>query len=190
MLLAAGLRRPTAGVLAIVTRVDGDEARQSGGAEAMSRIGSTVGRLLRLPLDLAETLRALPSIAQHTAQLGEAVRLLTRIADDTEGLLPVRRDMARVAEATSVLKSVEEGVGSIEEAMPVLIEVQRHLNELPETIGGLGEGIEQLSAMMQHMLASLDALGTNVEELRGAVAPVGRLANRMPRRRKRAQVND
>jgi hypothetical protein len=153
----------------------------------MSRIGSAIGRALRLPGEAASSLTALPSIAQDTVELRDVVRLLGRIAGDTEALLPVREDMARVAEATRVLGSVEQRVAGIEQAMPTLIEVQRHLNQLPETMGGLGEGIDRLSKMMEHMLTSLDALATNVEELRGAVAPVGRLANRVPGQRRRAQ---
>jgi hypothetical protein len=153
------------------------------------RIGSAIGRLLRLPGEAASGLRVLPSIAQDTVELREVARLLGRIAGDTEALLPVREDMARVADATSALGSVDERVAAIEQAMPTLVEVQRHLNQLPETIGGLGDGIDRLSTMMEHMLTSLDALATNVEELRGVVAPVGRLANRVPGQRRRAQPN-
>jgi hypothetical protein len=82
---------------------------------------------------------------------------------------------------------VDERVAAIEQAMPTLVEVQRHLNHLPETIDGLGEGIDRLSTMMRDMLTSLDALATSVEQLRSVVAPVGRLANRVPGQRRRAQ---
>jgi hypothetical protein len=153
----------------------------------MRRIGSAIGRLLRLPSEAASGLKVLPSIAQDTVELREVTRLLGRIAGDTEALLPVREDMARVADATGVLGSVDERVAAVERAMPTLIEVQQHLTQLPETMSGLGEGIDRLSTMMEHMLTSLDALATNVEELRGVVAPVGRLANRMPGQRRRAQ---
>jgi hypothetical protein len=161
---------------------------QSGIRPLVSAIRSAIGRLFRLPGDAVAGLGVLPSIAQHTVELGEVVRLLGRIANDTEALLPVREDMARVADATAVLDALDDKVASVERAMPVLVEVQQHLDRLPETMVGLGDGIERLSKMMEHMLTSLDALATNVEELRGAVAPVGRLANRMPGQRKRAQA--
>lgn len=147
----------------------------------MSMRGSPFSRLRRLPGDLAAALRLIPSIAEHTARLHEMTRMLTRISGDTEALPPLGRNMERVAEATSV---IDARLVAIEKAMPVLVEVQRHLDQLPETMAGLDEGIDRLSTLMERMLPSLDGLGVSVEALRVEVGPVTRLASRVPGQRR------
>ena len=142
--------------------------------------GPPIGRLRRLPSDLSAALRLIPSIAEHTARLHEMTRMLTRISGDTEALPPLGRNMERVAEATSV---IDARLAAIEKAMPVLVEVQRHLDQLPETMAGLDEGIGRLSTLMERILPSLDGLGVSVEALRVEVGPVTRLASRVPGRR-------
>ena len=143
----------------------------------------TLDRLFQLPADLAAALRIIPSIAQHTAKLHEMTRTLRRVSDDTEALPPLRADMARVAEATSILDAMDSRLGKIETAMPVLVEVQRHLDQLPQTVARLDDGIERLSTLMEQLLPSLDGLAAGVEELRVEVGPVSRLARRVPGRR-------
>jgi uncharacterized phage infection (PIP) family protein YhgE len=95
--------------------------------------------------------------------------------------------MALVAEATSVLGAMDGRIATIEEAMPVLVEVQRHLNQLPDTMGGLDEKISRLSALMEQMLTALDGLAANVEALRSGMGPLNRLASRVPGQRKDEQ---
>ena len=141
---------------------------------------SAVDRLIGLPGALVDSLRILPEIARHTATLYEITALLKRIASDTEAL-PVRDNMALVAEATSVLSAMEAKIATIEEAMPVLVEVQRHLDQLPDTMGGLDDKISRLSALMEQMLTALDGLADNVEALRSGMGPLSRLAQPGPR---------
>lgn len=95
--------------------------------------------------------------------------------------------MALVAEATSVLGAMDGRIATIEEAMPVLVEVQRHLNQLPDTMGGLDEKISRLSTLMEQMLTALDGLAANVEALRSGMGPLSRLASRVPGQRKDEQ---
>jgi len=144
---------------------------------------SKVNRLLRLPGDLAAALAAVPSIAEHTASLPEMTRTLKRISEDTDTLPPLRADMARVAEATAVLADVDAKLRTISEAMPVLVEVQRHLDQLPQTMTGLGAGVDRLSLLVERMLPSMEALGGDVETLREEIGPVSRLASRVPGQR-------
>jgi uncharacterized phage infection (PIP) family protein YhgE len=99
----------------------------------------------------------------------------------------VRENMALVAEATSVLGAMDGRIATIEEAMPVLVEVQRHLNQLPDTMGGLDEKISRLSTLMEQMLTALDGLAANVEALRSGMGPLSRLASRVPGQRKDEQ---
>jgi signal transduction histidine kinase len=155
--------------------------------QTMRPSGSALDRLFQVPHDLAAALRIIPSIAQHTATLHEMARTLTRISGDTEALPPLSTDMARVAEATSILGGMDDSLEDIEKAMPVLVEVQRHLDQLPQTMGRLDDGIDRLSTLMEQMLPSLDGLSASVEELRVEVGPVSRLARRLPGQRRSAQ---
>ncbi|HEX3242264.1 MAG TPA: hypothetical protein VHQ97_04235 [Solirubrobacterales bacterium] len=147
----------------------------------MNKSVSPFGLLRRLPSDVSAALRLIPSIAEHTERLHEMTSRLTRISGDTEALPPLERNMERVAETTS---AIDARLREIEKAMPVLVEVQRHLDQLPETMAGLDQGIDRLSALMERILPSLDGLGVNVEALRVEVAPVTRLASRVPGQRR------
>lgn len=162
-------------------------------ASQLSSGRSAVDRLIGLigpPGALVDLLRILPEIGRHTATLYEITALLKRIAGDTEALPPVRDNMALVAEATSVLGAMDGRIATIEEVMPVLVEVQRHLNQLPDTMGGLDDKIGRLSALMEQMLTSLDGLAENVEALRSGMGPLNRLASRVPGQRKDEQLQD
>lgn len=68
-----------------------------------------------------------------------------------------------------------------------LHEMQRHLDQLPDTMGGLDEKISRLSALIEEMLTALDGLGANVEALRSGMGPLSRLAGRVPGQRKDEQ---
>ncbi|MGB7587792.1 MAG: hypothetical protein WBM00_03705 [Solirubrobacterales bacterium] len=156
-------------------------------ASRLSSGRDAVDRLIGLPGALVDSLRILPEIGRHTATLHEITALLKRIASDTEALPPVRDNMALVAEATSVLGTMDAKIATIEEAMPVLVEVQRHLNQLPDTIGGLDDKISRLSTLLEQMLTALDGLADNVEALRSGMGPLSRLASRVPGQRKDEQ---
>jgi hypothetical protein len=148
---------------------------------------SAIDRLIGLPGALVDSLRILPEIGRHTARLHEITALLERIAGDTRALPSVRDNIALVAEATGVLGAMDARIATIEEAMPVLVEVQRHLDQLPDTMGGLDEKISRLSALIEEMLTALDGLGANVEALRSGMGPLSRLAGRVPGQRKDEQ---
>jgi gamma-glutamyl phosphate reductase len=146
-------------------------AEQETGHPPVSPLGlPSIDRLSSLPADLHKALGTVPEIAKNTALLRNIARLLEQVAGDTDALLGIRKDMAQVAKATGVLGAMDDRMAAIEEAMPVLVEVQRHLAELPETVGQL--------------LTALDELNRSVDTLQGAVEPMGRLANRVPGRKK------
>jgi hypothetical protein len=71
-------------------------------------------------------------------------------------------------------------MAAIEGAMPVLVEVQQHLAVLPEKVGRVDDGLDKLSEMLERLLGALDVLNESVETLDRAVEPVGRLARRVP----------
>lgn len=142
------------------------------------------GRLSALLADSAKPLRLISEIAEHTASLLEIARVLERVSGDTDALPALHEDMTHVAESTSVLGAMDGRLAAIEEAMPVLVEVQRHLVQLPETMGRLDDGLDRLSGLMERLLTALDGLNQSVDALQGAVAPMGRLASRVPGRRK------
>jgi DNA repair ATPase RecN len=145
-------------------------------------------------VDAVAALRVLPRIAEdtramasHTALLREVVQAIGNVGEDTAALPALRRDMARVAKGTGVLGPMDDRMATIEEAMPVLVEVQQHLSELPETIGRLDERIgrlderiDRLSGLLDRMFESLDGLNQGVSTLQQSLAPVGRLAQRLP----------
>ena len=150
------------------------EAEREIGYWAVSALGlPSFDRLSALPVGLRKALELIPEIARNTALLRDVARALEQVAGDTDALPGIRKDMARVAEATSVLEAMDGRMAAIEEAMPVLVEVQRHLAQLPET--------------MKQLLTALDELNQSVDTLQGAVEPMGRLANRVPGQRKKAQ---
>jgi len=62
-------------------------------------------------------------------------------------------------------------MASIESAMPVLVDVQKHLTTLPETMEQLDKRLAELHGSMVSLL--------------GAVTPLGRVASRLPGRRRR-----
>jgi hypothetical protein len=68
--------------------------------------------------------------------------------------------------------------------MPVLVEVQQHLAALPEVMGTIGTGLEQLAALMDRLLASIEMLDGNVNGLKDSLEPIGRVADRIPGNRK------
>jgi hypothetical protein len=146
--------------------------------------GFPLDRLRQVSHDLATALRIIPSIARHTAALPEMAGTLRRVSGDTEALPPLGADMGRVAEATSILDAMDGRIQNIEKAMPVLVEVQRHLDQLPQTVARLDDGIDRLSTLLEQMLPSLDGLAMSIEELRVELAPVSRLAGRVPGRRR------
>lgn len=151
----------------------------------------SLDRISGLPADVIGALRMVPEIVEntramerHTSVLVDVATVLRRVAEDTKALAPLRDDMASVAEATSVLEAMDNRMAAIQEAMPVLVEVQRHLTQLPETMGHLDEGLMRLSGLVERILIALEELNDSVDTLQVAVEPMGRLASRMPGRRK------
>jgi len=104
------------------------------------------------------------------------------MAEDTKAIPDLRRDIERVADATAGLEQIDARMANIERAMPVLVEVQQHLARLPETIEGLDVRVAELSVLLQKMLDSMNELTVSVDAMQGAVGPLGRLAERLPRR--------
>lgn len=134
----------------------------------MSRLGlPSLERISALPADVIGALRMIPEIVENTREVAVHTAVLSE-----------------VAEQTRVLGPMDERMAAIEEAMPTLVEVQRHLAELPETVQRLDKGIESLSEVMERVLTALDALNRSIDELQGAVGPMGRLASRVPGQRK------
>jgi hypothetical protein len=107
--------------------------------------------------------------------------VLGRLADEMKQM---RKELARVREATDVLPAMDGRMAHIEESMPVLVEVQQHLSILPEVMQTLGTGLEQLAALMERLLGSIDTLDGNVQALKGSLEPIGRVADRLPGNRR------
>lgn len=124
-------------------------------------------RISALPADVIAALRMIPEIVENTREVAAHTAVLSE-----------------VAEQTRVLGPMDERMAAIEAAMPTLEEVQRHLAQLPETVQRLDHGIEGLSEVVERVLTALDALNRSIDELQGAVGPMGRLASRMPGQRK------
>jgi prefoldin subunit 5 len=157
-----------------------------------------LGGLATLPLDVVTLLRELRGLSGHldritrnTASLPQMLAELRAVREDTRVLPTLDRDMRDVAaatqplaqmnDATSVLPGMDERMATIESAMPTLVEVQQHLSQLPETIETLGEGLTELSSLLDRLLTSLDQLDENVSGLSNSIGPIGRLAERLPR---------
>ena len=51
---------------------------------------------------------------------------------------------------------------------------------MPEVMATIGTGLEQLAALMDRLLSSIDALDANVNALKGSLEPIGRIADRLP----------
>ena len=138
--------------------------------------------LLSLPADLLAGLRELPAIgrntetmAQHTANLDEVLAALQRVADNAEALPPMREGMSSIG-------TMDERMANIEGAMPVLVEVQQHLANVPEALEQLQARMQELSELLERFLTQIDGLAESVDRLEGAVGPLGRIAERLPRR--------
>ena len=157
--------------------------------------------LLSLPGDVFSGLRLLPKLARDIASIAEATKSLPGIldalermsldtqamAEDTKAIPPLREDMAGVARSTDVLEGMDARMAAIEAAMPVLVEVQRHLQNLPDTIGGLDTGVGRMDANLEKLLVALEDLSADLTRLEGSVGPLGRLATRMPGGRRAAR---
>ena len=136
----------------------------------MPRIPNPLGPVIRVPADVLAALRMLPSIARDTQRMAQHTEVLRRVADATDALPELREEMARVAAATEEIGRIDARMANIEAAMPVLVDVQRHLSTLPET--------------MKHLDAQLAELRVTLDSLLVAVTPLGRVARRLPGRRR------
>src|SRR3954452_12294468 len=144
-----------------------------------------------IPSDVVASLKLLPDLSRHleviaetTGALPEMLEHIEGMRSDTEALPRLHADMRKVAAATARLRAILERIEGIESAMPALVEVQQQLVDLPVTLGRLGDGIEKLSVTLDQLLASLGGLDQNVATLHTAVEPLGRVADRLPRRGK------
>lgn len=158
-----------------------------------------------LPSDVIKVVRALPLIAERLEEIAESTsevpamragidalgadtRRLPGVEAALERLAVAMADMStelsRVVDATDVLPTMDARMAKIEGSMPVLVEVQQHLSRLPETIETLGDGIDRMAALMDHLLSSIDALDANVGSLRTSLEPIGRIADRVPGNRR------
>lgn len=108
---------------------------------------------------------------------------LGRLADE---MAQMKGELARVREATDVLPAMDGRMAHIEESMPVLGEVQQHLSLLPEVMQTIGTGLEQLAALMDRLLGSINTLDANVNARRESLEPIGRVADRIPGNRRSA----
>ena len=134
----------------------------------MPRIPNPLGQIVGMPGELVGALRFLSSIARDTQRMAEQLEVLGRVAEATDALPALREEMARVAEAVD---RMDGRMANIETAMPVLVDVQQHLSTLPETMKLLDERLAELHTSMVSLL--------------GAVTPLGRVASRIPGRRRR-----
>jgi len=134
----------------------------------MPRIPNPFDRVLGVPGDVVGALRLVSSIARDTHRMAEHTEVLDRVAAATDALPQLREEMARVAEAVD---RMDGRMASIESAMPVLVDVQKHLTTLPETMEQLDKRLAELHGSMVSLL--------------GAVTPLGRVASRLPGRRRR-----
>ena len=139
-------------------------------------------------------LRMLTRIAEHTAAMVRTTGVLPdmqvtmqAMARDTAALPELAESIARVAAATEILPEVEARLGSIESAMPVLVEVQQHLTRVPEILERLDARMDRTAGLLERLLLSLEQLSGDVEVLGSAVGPLGRLARRVPGRRRAAE---
>jgi predicted nucleic acid-binding Zn-ribbon protein len=134
----------------------------------MPRIPNPLDRVFAVPGDVVGALRLVSSIARDTHRMAEHTEVLDRVAAATDALPQLREEMARVAEAVD---RMDGRMASIESAMPVLVDVQKHLTTLPETMELLDRRLAELHGSMVSLL--------------GAVTPLGRVASRLPGRRRR-----
>lgn len=154
-----------------------------------------VAPLVRAAGEVMAGLRMLSQIAEHTAGMLVATRVLPdinrtmdRVAADTTALPALAESIERVAQATEALALVEERMASIEAAMPVLVEVQQHLSVTPQILEHLDDRMERTGQLIEQLLVSLEQLTGHVDALGTAVGPLGRLARRVPSRRRGERV--
>ena len=138
----------------------------------MPRIPNPLDRLFGVPNDVLGALRLVSSIARDTHRMAEHTEVLGRVAAATDALPELRAEMARVAEATQAIGRLDARMANIEAAMPVLVDVQKQLVALPETMQSLDAQLSELRVVLQALLE--------------AVTPLGRVARRLPGRRRSA----
>jgi hypothetical protein len=119
----------------------------------------TLGRMDRRLVGVERNTNTLPSIESHLATV-----------DVSTATLPgVLEEMHRMSAA---VEEMRDATVMIAELVPVLVELQASLVDLPETLSALH--------------AELHSLQATVTGLTEAVEPMGRVAARMPRRRRGA----
>lgn len=123
-------------------------------------VAGVVGAVQALPVIVAR----LEEVAEATACLPRLHEDMQRVAEDTAGLT-----------ALAALDGVNRSTEQIAGAMPVLIDLQ---DELPAIVPLMKE----LLAPMERLSVSLEALEQSTDRLAHATGPLGRLADRLPRR--------
>jgi hypothetical protein len=119
----------------------------------------TLGRMDRRLVGVERNTNTLPSIESH----------LATVEVSTATLPGVLEEMHRMSAA---VEEMRDATVKIAELVPVLVELQASLVDLPETLSALH--------------TELHSLQGTVTGLTEAVEPVGRVAARMPRRRRGA----
>lgn len=119
----------------------------------------TLGRMDRRLVGVERNTNTLPSIESH----------LATVKVSTATLPGVLEEMHRMSAA---VEEMRDATVKIAELVPVLVELQASLVDLPETLSALH--------------TELHSLQGTVTGLTEAVEPVGRVAARMPRRRRGA----
>lgn len=118
-----------------------------------------LGRMDRRLAGVERHTNTLPSIESHLATVDVSTATLPGVLDQLHRM-------------SGAVEEMRDATVMIAELVPVLVEVQASLVDLPET----------LSALQTEMRS----LQTTVTELTEAVEPMGRVAARMPRRRRGA----
>lgn len=120
------------------------------------------------------------SLDRFQAIPGDALRALRQIPEIVEATREIAAHTALLADVAAALERVSADTRSL----PPMREDMARLGNLDEGIERLDDSIDRLSTLMEKILVAVDELNATVEALRGAVAPVARLASRVPGQRK------
>lgn len=161
--------------------------------------------------DLAESLRTLASshgplvvMSERLAELSERGGPLDRLADISEtleGLVALEASLKQLGALEVSLDKIAAVAASLErladstESLPELTEAAARLPELVERVRAVEGQVTGIGGQLGQLQPSLDGLAATVAELQGSVvgldgalAPIGRLAGRLPRSRRRGEA--
>ena len=156
-----------------------------------------VSSLLGLPTQVVATAASVPDLVAAVRVLPRLSEQLDRIAEGTDALPEMRTAILRLAEDASVLPDVHREIGamtrattamerhtsSISETVPALVTLEESLPGLVPVLGDLTALIERLQGSLGQLERKVHTLADVAEPLQGAAERVGRIADRLPRRR-------